>query len=100
MSREGRAAHARNQARHSQRSGGDVKRKLEPIGSDTLWLPEFLSSAQGIGAFSVNSLICLPLGETAEERELKLRKAASMGVLRMYAYRDSGQFVEYRWELA
>ena len=100
MSQAGRKAHSIHKAQHAQRVFGTEKAKLEPVGSDTLWLGEFLSSAQGIDWLSADSLICYQLGTTHEEREAKLRKASSMGVLLMYVHRDAaGAFIEYRWML-
>jgi hypothetical protein len=99
MSQAGRAAHYHNQARHSQRVFGTEKPKSQPVGSDTVWVPEFLASLGDIGQFSANSITALPLGDTREERERKLRKATSLGALHMTAHRENGVFVEYRWEL-
>lgn len=99
MSAAGRAAHNRNQARHAQRSWGYVKPKLEPVGSDTKWLAQLLLDAHGLEYLTVNSEAVLPLGETPEERELKLRKASSIGALRMYTHHVNFEFIEYRWVL-
>jgi hypothetical protein len=99
MSKSGRAAHERNTARHAQRNGFE-KPKPQPVGSDTLWMSEFVSSIQGITTpFNADSLITLQLGEDRDERILKLRKMAKLGILHMYAHRSNGEFVEYRWEL-
>jgi len=95
-----RASHERAKAQHAQRDFGVAKPELQPVGSDILWLSEFLSSCEGIGTFNVNSMICLQLGPDPYEREQRLRRASSMGHLRMWAYRENGVFVEYRWELA
>lgn len=99
MSRAGRIAHEHHVNKHAQRQFGTVKPKLQPEGTETMWFGEFISSAQGIGSFNINALIVLQLGATAEERMLKLRQASRAGLLRMSAYREDGQFVEYRWEL-
>lgn len=99
MSAAGRAAHSHNQARHSQRSGGDVKRKLLPVGSDTKWLPQLLQDAIDLEYLTLDCAVVLPLGETPEERELALRKASSLGAMKMEAYRENGVFIEYRWYL-
>lgn len=100
MSQAGRKAHAIHKAQHAQRGFGQEKRKLAPEGTDTMWVPEFLSAAAGIGSFNADAIICLPLGHTHMEREQKLRQASAMGVLRMSAYREAGAFIEYRWTLA
>lgn len=94
-----RASYYRSTAKHAQREFGQVKAKLEPVGSDTLWLSEFVSSLQGIGSFNANSLVCLQLGHSVEERTARLRVASRIGVIRMYAVREADIFVEFRWEL-
>lgn len=101
MSREGRAAYNRRTNKAAQRQFGTSKPKLPPKGTELDWLPEFLSSAQGIKWFNVNSIIVLQLGTTPEEREVKLRAASRAGALHMYVHKDEdGKFVEYRWELS
>jgi hypothetical protein len=97
VSREGRALHAHNKRRHSQRQFGDVKPALAERHSDTMWMGEFISSIQGITEpFGVDSMIALQLGE---DRMSRLRQLSSLGMLRMSAYRVDGEFVEYRWVL-
>lgn len=79
-----RAQHYSNKARHSQREFNQEKPKLQPVGSDTTWIGEFTASLAGLRTpLTVNSILALPLGHTSTERELNLRKASSMGVLRM-----------------
>lgn len=100
MSQAGRKAHDIHKAQHAQREIGQEKPKLAPVGSDTTWIPEFLSAAKGIDWFNADSIICIGLGHTHQDRENALRKASAMGVLRMTAHRENGVFVEYRWHLA
>lgn len=100
MSQAGRAAHAHNQARHAQREFGHTKPTLQPVGSDTLWMSEFISSIQGLeGYFNADSIIAAQLGSTRDERIEKLRKLSAHGTLHMSAHREDGVFVEFRWEL-
>lgn len=100
MSREGRAAHARNKRRHDQRQFGEVKPALQSVAQSTLWVGPFLESVQGVEYLTVTSPQVLPLGTDGRTRMLKLRDLSHFGVLRMYAHREDGQFVEYRWELS
>lgn len=100
MSAKGRAAHAHNKRRHAQRQFGHTKPVLQERGSDTLWMSEFLSSAQGTtGQFYVNSTICLQLGATEEERITKLRQMSQHGVIRMASMWRDGKFIGYAWRL-
>lgn len=99
MSREGRAAHARNKKRHDQRQFGEVKPKSISQDVSTTWVGPFVESLQGLTTWiNANSILALPLGATKREREFRLRQLSKMGILRMYVYKDH-EFVEYRWEL-
>jgi len=100
MSREGRAAYSRRTNKAAQRQFGHTKPKLPPKGTELDWVPEFLETMQGLKCISVNSVVALPLGDTAAYREAKLRAASRAGFLHMYALRENGQFVEFRWELS
>lgn len=94
-----RGQHFHNQKRHDQRNGVE-KPKPAPAGTDTAWMTEFVSSIQGITTtFNADAIITWQLGETRDQRVTKLRHLSRLGVLRMYAHRENGQFVEYRWEL-
>lgn len=100
MSREGRAAHAHNTNRHAQRVFGQEKAKLAPADTANLWVGEFVSSVQGLTTYlTVNSMLVTQLGATPERRMERLRQLSKMGILRMSAHRENGEFVEYRWEL-
>jgi hypothetical protein len=99
MSREGRAAHAHRRARNDQREFTTVKPKPLPVGSDTTWVSSFIEQLEP-GWFSADSSVALPIAGSHEERERMLRKASSMGLLQMQAYRENGTFIEYRWHLA
>lgn len=92
-----RAAHYRNKARHAQREFGEAKPRLLSRDEGTTWMPTFIASLNNGDTLTVHSEAVLPLANTAEERTLKLRELSKIGVLRMYAYRENGLFVEYRW---
>lgn len=94
-----RSQHYHNKKRHDQRDGFE-KPAPAKRDTDTTWISEFVSSIQGISTpFNADSMIAMQLGETHEARELRLRELSRRGILRMYAYRSNGEFVEYRWEL-
>lgn len=96
-----RASFYRSKSKHAQRSFGEVKKTLQPKGTDTAWITEFISSIQGLtGSFGIDSTIAMQLGATPEERMVKLRQACRLVVLHMTVVRDeAGAFVEYRWTL-
>lgn len=97
MSREGRAAHARNKRRHDQRQFGEVKPKSISQDVSTAWVGPFVESLQGLATWiNADSILALPLGATKREREFRLRQLSQMGILRMYVHKDH-EFVEYRW---
>lgn len=99
MSQAGRKAHAIHKAQHAQRDG-EEKRTLQPVGTDTTWMGEFVSSIQGITTpFGVESVIALQLGDTREERIVRLRKLSALGVLHMSSRFENGHFVEFLWTL-
>lgn len=93
-----RSEYYRNASKHAQRGIGE-KPKSQPVGSDTTWIPEFVSSIEGLtGQFNSDSLIALQLGDR-EQRIVRLRQLSAMGVLRMSSHFEDGHFVEFRWEL-
>lgn len=100
MSQSGRAAHARNKARHAQREFGEVKPRLVSQEEGTRWMGGFIESIQGhTEPFGADSDVALPLGPTTEARTLRLRELAKLGVLQMSAPRENGVFLGYRWQL-
>lgn len=94
-----RATHYNNKRRHDQRPFPEQKARMVKQDDTNQWMPEFVSSAQGIGSFGVNSIIALQLGQTAEDRMVKLRLLSRSQVLHMSALRVDGEFIEYRWGL-
>lgn len=96
----GRAAHYQRTSKAAQRHGV-AKPKMVKRDEDTTWIPEFVTSIQGLTVpFNADSVIALGLGATPEERTGKLRQLSKIGILRMYAHRENGTFIEYRWEVA
>jgi hypothetical protein len=94
-----RASHYQRTSKAAQRQGV-AKPKLPARDTDTTWIPEFVSSIQGITTpFNSSSIIAASLGSTEEERVTKLRELSKRGILRMSAHRQDGIFIEYRWEL-
>jgi hypothetical protein len=94
-----RSQYYRNTTKHAQR-GVEAKRKLVDKDVATAWVGPFISSLEGLAThLTVDSMIVMQLGDTPRERELKLRELCKLGVLTMDAYREDGQFVEYRWTL-
>jgi len=94
-----RSEYYRNQSKHAQRGIGE-KPTPSKRDTNTAWIPEFVSSIQGLqGQFNVQSLIAMQLGATKDERLLRLRELSKMGILHMSSHRENGVFVEYRWEL-
>jgi hypothetical protein len=94
-----RASHYRRTSKAAQRNGV-AKGKTPARDTDTVWIPEFVSSIQGLdNYFTADSIIAASLGDTAEERMLKLRELARRGILHMTAYREDGEFVEFRFVL-
>lgn len=94
-----RASHYRRTSKAAQRYGV-AKPKSVDRDEATTWVPEFVSSIQGLtGQFNANSIIAASLGDTEEERVTKLRQLSKLGVLHMTAFWEGGKFVEYRWEL-
>jgi|SRR6478609_5961914 len=93
-----RAQYYRNTTKHAQR-GIAEKPVSKPMGTDTTWISEFVSSIQGlVGQFNSDSMIALQLGDR-EQRVVRLRKLSAMGILRMSSHFKNGHFVEFRWEL-
>jgi hypothetical protein len=97
MSREGRAAHARNKARHAQREFGQEKPKVVSQAEGTRYMGAFVESVQGLLEFNISHPVTDQLGDTDEAKMIRLRELSKAGVLRMTAHREEGLFVEYRW---
>jgi hypothetical protein len=94
-----RAEHYRRTTKHAQRHGQE-KPKMAARDTDTTWIPEFMSSIQGLeGYFNADSIIAVQLDADKNERLRKLRELSSRGLLVMSAHREQGFFVEYRWRL-
>lgn len=94
-----RASHYRRTSKAAQRNGV-AKAALPARDTDTVWIPEFVSSIQGLEEyFTADSIIAASLGATVDDRMVKLRELARRGILHMTAYREDGEFVEYRFIL-
>lgn len=75
-------------AQHAQRQYPQTKPKSLPTGSNTAWMTEFIPHLEGLTTpLTTESLLVLPLGATAHEREERLRQLTRMGVLNMRAVR-------------
>lgn len=94
-----RASHYQRTSKAAQRQGV-AKPKLPARDTATVWIPEFVSSIQGLdNYFTADSIICASLGTTEEERMVKLRQLSKLGVIHMVAHWDREKFVEYRFIL-
>lgn len=94
----GRGAYLRNKQTHDQRVWPEERRTK--IGNDTSWIASFVDLIAGTKTpITVDSILCLTLGATREEREVKLRKLSNMGWLHMYVVRGktSNVFIRYEW---
>lgn len=88
-------------ARHAQRQGSQPKPKLLPVGSNTTWISDFVQMLEGLTSpLTLKSSLVLPLGETAQEREQKLRDLCRRGTLKMHRVsKADGSFDHYEWRV-
>lgn len=85
-------------AAHSQRSV--PKPKPLPASSNTAWMSDFIPHLEGLTTpLTTESLLVLPLGKDANEREQRLRQLARMGILHMQAVRVGLDFSHYEWRV-
>lgn len=92
-------------ARHAQRQYPQTKPKPLPTGSNTAWMSEFIPRLEGLTTpLTTESLLVLPLGKSAAEREQRLRQLSKMGILHMTGARKPSEtdpkvyvFSHYEW---